>query len=257
MKLQDKQVLRSKANFFAVPMTFLSKIPEFVSIGGVPAEDRISVDASWAMARLYQVLHQQGTGNKVVLNPQQVEEVGQSCITDLDETQVRFNFNRFVINKGYYDQPETRQELFESSLISVQKAEDGNLIVTVNLTEGAMPGQNYFVKISSEIFRLRQGLSVLETLMLFWFFWYYRLHYKDFYRMEITIGVEPFLKMKYFNGLLTSNPDALYQLRLAVEKFTKRGVLLKGLLGPEDIFFKLSPQYFFCLDYLKRRGRAY
>jgi len=257
MKLKDKLILKSKTNFFSAPMTYLSKIPEFVNIGGVTAENKISLDTMWAMSRLYQIWREIGTGNKVVLNQQQVDEIGQSYIAELSETQVRFNYNRFVVAKGYYDQKETRQELFESSLISVQPAEDGSLVVTLNLTEGVMPGQNYFVKVSNDIFTLRNEFSILETLILFWFYWYCRLHYRDFSQMEITIGVEPFLKMKYFNGLLTKNPDALYQLRLAVEKFTKRGVLLKGILGPEEIFFKLSPQYFYSLDYLKRRARAW
>ena len=146
--------------------------------------------------------------------------------------------------------------MFSLPLSLVGLLNEGGLSVTLNVTDGCLMGQNYFVLMSKHIFSIYDALSPLETMLLLWFYYYYRMHYKKFGHMEMSIGTEAFANIKYFNGLLAS-PDARYQLEIAFEKFTKYNILLKGILGRDEVFMKLSPQYFYSLDYLKRRARGW
>ena len=256
--MKTKEDMRErKLSFYSVPMHLVGNTPGFVNFtGGQTEEGRISEAALLALMKLYWIWRQYGSGSNFTLSEEQVIEIGSDKLKELCEKQIEYKFNRFVLQKDLYDYPYNKEEIFSGELIGIDPCADGGLSVTLNVTDGCLKGQNYFVLMSKHIFSIYDALSPLETMLLLWFYYYYRMHYKKFSHMEMSIGAEAFVNIKYFNGLLLS-PDARYLLELAFQKFTNYKVLLKGILGRETIFIKLSPLFFYSLDYLKRRGRGY
>ncbi len=253
---EDKQ--QQKLSFYSIPMHLIGNTPGFVNFtGGRTGEGRISNAALLTLMKLYWIWRQYGNGAKFILSEEQIQELGPDNLKELSETQVGWKYNRFVIQKDLYSYPDNKEEIFEGTLIDTEPARDGGLSVVLNVTDGCLKGQNYFIMLSKNAFSIYNALSPLETMLLLWFYYYYRMHYKKFAHMEISVGVEAFVNMRYFNGLLVNNPDARYLLELAFEKFTKYNILLKGILGREEVFIKLSPLFFYSLDYLKRRGRGW
>lgn len=246
----------NKNHFFAFPVPLLgalSKIVSWIDNGGV--EGKISLYSLWVLLKLFAKGSLNYFNSPIFLDGKEAEELGVKYLEELSEVEVNFTYQR--INSLDYgigvSEVAIQQEVFGEPLINLEIVNKDQLSVTLNCLDGCLSKQNYFVKISQNIFNLQDSLTNLETILLLWLYWYYRIHHRKFYHMEIHIGTNPFLNMPYFNGLLINNPDCRYQLELVFPKFKRFNLLKETLFGIEEIRFKLHPQYFYSLDYLKRR----